>query len=264
MIAGGERLEVKPGTPQEMEQLLERVYHLLEIRKRILRQVDQAMDAAPSPEEGEQALPQLPPPEEAAEPQRSEAPPPTQPDPSPQNKPKERRRWGDVLFYLVLLAIVVGALMWKESTTTVRTFAGFSAFTVLSGSMETEIPKGSLIITRQVDPDTLQVGDDITYMRDATTTITHRIVEIVEDYQQTGQRAFRTQGVMNAEPDKQLVPAVNVVGKVVFHSHLAGQVVGVVSRYWHLAVLFLLLFGGLYAALRTWVWKDGVGREKTV
>lgn len=231
--------------------MLEKVYHLLEIRKRILSGAEQAMEDHQPPQEDVQ----LPTP-------ASPVVQPTPVDTPPEVQPKERRWWGDALFYIVLLAIVVAAVVWKGTSAQVRTFAGFSAFTVLSGSMESEIPKGSLIITRQVDPATLQVGDDITYMKDATTTITHRIVEIVEDYQETGQRAFRTQGVMNSEPDKQLVPAVNVVGRVVFHSYWAGRLSSAIAQYWYLVVLFLLLFGGLYAAMRTWVWKDSPEEKK--
>ena len=69
-------------------------------------------------------------------------------------------------------------------------------------------------------PNTLQIGDDITYMANQTTSVTHRIVGIMENYENTGQRAFEAQGVMNSEPDRQPVPAVNVVGKVVYHLSL--------------------------------------------
>lgn len=253
MTTGGEGVDQEPGSPQEMEQMLERVYHLLEIRKRILWGAEEGMEEKQPQEVGEPpTVPQVP---------MQASPPPSSAAPLPEKRPQRHRKWGDILFYGVLLVVVVVVLVWKgNATSSVRTFAGFSAFTVLSGSMETEIPKGSLILVRQVDPNTLQVGENITYMRDAETTITHRIVEIVEDYQQSGQRAFRTQGIMNSEPDKQLVPAVNVVGKVVFHSYVLGQIVDAISQYWHLVVLFFMLFGGLYAALRAWIWRDSQRR----
>ncbi|MFQ9798525.1 MAG: signal peptidase I [Clostridia bacterium] len=117
------------------------------------------------------------------------------------------------MFYLVLIAVVVGVLFISGKESGPKSFAGYSAFTVLSGSMESEIPKGSLVVTKQVDPSELQIGDDITYLSNPTTTITHRIVGITENYADTGQRAFTTQGVMNSAPDKQPVPAANVVGR---------------------------------------------------
>ena len=118
---------------------------------------------------------------------------------------------------------------------------------VLTESMQSEIPKGSLVIAKQVDPNTLQIGDDITYMANQTTSVTHRIVGINENYENTGQRAFQTQGIMNDQPDSQPVPAVNVVGKVVFHSETLGVVASFIGSYWPLllfalAVVFVLIY----------------------
>ena len=42
---------------------------------------------------------------------------------------------------------------------------GYKPFIVLSGSMETEIHKGDLIITKIVDPETLKVNDVIALLR---------------------------------------------------------------------------------------------------
>ena len=55
------------------------------------------------------------------------------------------------------------------------------------------------------------MGDDITYLASSTTTVTHRIVDITGSYEDTGERAFQTQGIENPEPDEALVPAGNVV-----------------------------------------------------
>ena len=116
--------------------------------------------------------------------------------------------------------------------------------------MESEFPKGSLVISRYIDPNTLQIGDDITFMASETTTISHRIIGIVEDYADTGQRAFQTQGVMNASPDSELVPAVNVVGKVIFHSYALGRAVDFVKSYWPLLLFFLVILAVLIRVLR--------------
>ena len=44
---------------------------------------------------------------------------------------------------------------------------------------------------------------------------------------------------MNAQPDKQPVPAVNVVGKVVFHSETLGLAASFIRSYWPLLLLVL-------------------------
>lgn len=169
-----------------------------------------------------------------------------------QERPKKKKSlFGDLLFYGVLVVLIVGTVILTGSGEQgPRSFAGFTAQTVLTSSMEDVYPKGALVISRHTDPNTLEIGDDITFMTSETTTITHRIIGIVEDYAGTGQRAFQTQGVMNENPDSQLVPAVNVVGKVVFHSYAAGKVVDFLKSTWPLLLFFLVLLAVLVRVLR--------------
>ena len=104
--------------------------------------------------------------------------------------------------------------------------------------MQSEIPKGSLVINRSVEPDTLQVGDDITYLANSTTTVTHRIIDIVGSYEDTGQPAFQTQGIENPEPDEALVPAGNVVGKVIWHSEILGNIAETITDNFPVIIFF--------------------------
>ena len=163
---------------------------------------------------------------------------------------------GDAVFYLALIAVVVGVLFFSGNEGGPKSFAGYSVFTVLSSSMESEIPKGSLVVTKQVDSSELQIGDDITYLSNPTTTVTHRIVGITERYADTGQRAFTTQGVMNSAPDKQPVPAANVVGKVIYHSLFLGQAASFLKEHWLILLVLAVLLLGLFRALKVAFGKD--------
>jgi len=158
---------------------------------------------------------------------------------------------GDLLFYAALAVFVLGVFLLRGSRDGAPvTFAGFSAMRVLTSSMEDVIPQGSLIITRQVDPGALEIGDDITYMSGPETSVTHRIVAITENYAGTGQRAFTTQGVMNPSPDSLLVPAANVVGKVIYHNLALGKALFFVREHWTWLLLLAGLFAGLFRCLR--------------
>lgn len=172
--------------------------------------------------------------------------------------PSHAGRWkslaGDLLFYGFLVALVVVTVRQLTSSGAPKRIAGYSAAVVLSGSMQDVIPKDSLIITRQVDPNSLSIGDDITYLLDPTTTVTHRIVGITEDYLSTGQRAFWTQGTMNEEQDELPAPAVNVVGKVVFHSLLLGRIIQQIQRNWPLLLFFLVVASALIRFLK-WLYR---------
>ena len=175
----------------------------------------------------------------------------SKPKHSAKSRPKKGRAGkiiGECVFYSLLLLLLLSALFVRTTSDGApKSLVGYSGMIVLTESMQSEIPKGSLVIAKTVDPQTLQIGDDITYMANQTTSVTHRIVGINENYENTGQRAFQTQGIMNDQPDSQPVPAVNVVGKVVFHSETLGVVASFIGSCWPLllfalAVVFVLIY----------------------
>lgn len=169
----------------------------------------------------------------------------------PSRKKQILKTTGSIVFYCFLVFLVIAALFIRATSSgSPRSLAGFTGMIVLSGSMQSEIPQGSLVIARQVDPETLEIGDDITFMANQTTTVTHRIIGIIEDYEGTGQRAFETQGVMNARPDAQPVPAVNVVGKVIWHSLVLGQIASFIGDYWMFLLFVLVVVIGLAVVLK--------------
>ena len=170
----------------------------------------------------------------------------------------------DLIFYGILISMVVATLAVSGKNGGPRMFGPFSAFTVLSGSMEEVIPKGSLVVTRRVNPSELKVGDDITYMVNESTTVTHRIIEIQEDYLSTGQRAFRTQGVMNEQPDTNPVMAVNVVGKVIYHNKMLGTAVKYGQDNWPLVIFFIAIFLFFVKTVEYILRKDNVEKDKQI
>ena len=137
-------------------------------------------------------------------------PPPPAQEKSPRNKTS--RIVADILFYGLLAALVVGAFFISRADKT--PVFGFSLSNVLTWSMEPDIPQGALLVIRETDPGLIQIGDDITYMKDPETSVTHRVIGITEDFEGSGGRGFETQGIANDTPDFDIVPAVNVVGVV--------------------------------------------------
>ena len=107
---------------------------------------------------------------------------------------------------LMNLSILFQANTDKEKIPSVF---GYKPFIVLSGSMETDIRVGDLIITKEVDPTTLVVGDVIAF-RDAQGTVTtHRIIEMVDCHRDT---CFITKGDNNSSQDQNLVELDDVEG----------------------------------------------------
>lgn len=143
-----------------------------------------------------------------------------------------------VLRVVNVLAAVVIALALVVLLRTVFTPAGevpslgnYSFMRTLTGSMESAIPVHSFIVTEAVDPESLQVGDIITF-RSTESKLegalnTHRITSV---YEEGGQLMFHTKGDANAVEDSEPVSSINVVGKVVFISAALGTVVSLFSN----------------------------------
>ena len=123
---------------------------------------------------------------------------------------------------VVVVIVVILAIMLVG----VR-LVGLKPYVVLSGSMEPEYQVGSLIYVKSVDYKTLQVGDDITYMLDRDTVVTHRIIEVLVDEEDPNVLRYFTQGIANDVPDAVSVHYKNIIGKPVF----AIPYLGYVSNY---------------------------------
>ncbi|MCL1981988.1 MAG: signal peptidase I [Clostridiales bacterium] len=151
----------------------------------------------------------------------------------------------DALFYVAILVILITALFSSGGSGAPKMLMGYSYFTVLTSSMQDEIPKGSFILVHKTEADTLKIGDNITYMRDQSTSVTHQIIGIQENYKDSGERGFITKGVNNENPDSDIVFAGNVVGKVVVS--LPG--VGAAVSYMRSNIYIVFILFGLFVIL---------------
>ena len=107
---------------------------------------------------------------------------------------------------------------------------GLQPFVVLSGSMEPVYHVGSLIYVKSVDYKELEVGDDITYMIDEDTVVTHRIIEVLVDEEDPNTIRYFTQGVANDVPDGVSVHYRNIIGKPVFSIPYLGYVSNYIQK----------------------------------
>ena len=129
-----------------------------------------------------------------------------------------KKIWNGVSTALVVIVVALALLLAGA-----RLF-GLQVYTVLSGSMEPNYHVGSIIYVKDVEPDTLQVGDAISFMISEKTVATHRIIEILPDEEDPNVIRFRTKGDNNDIPDTNPVHCNNVLGKVVGTVPLLGYV----------------------------------------
>lgn len=103
---------------------------------------------------------------------------------------------------------------------------GVQPYAIISGSMEPEIPTGSIVYVGEVQPDELLPGEIITFYTDAGSegAVTHRIVE-----NHTGERELVTKGDANAGQDPVAVSYERVIGRVKLHIPCLGWLFPLIS-----------------------------------
>ena len=143
----------------------------------------------------------------------------------------------EVIFYVALIAMVLCTGLFFSGNLPGRMIGNSHFLEMLTPSMESVYPKGSLLIVGETPAKELNIGDDISYVKDTDTIVTHRIVQIKENYDETGERAFVTRGVDNPVNDPDAVLAKDVLGRVNNSIPLLGAILSWVAQY----LLFILV-----------------------
>ncbi len=117
----------------------------------------------------------------------------------------------NVIGTLILLAVIAASL-----AITVPRFMGYGIYNIVSGSMEPEIPVGSVIYVEEVKPEDIKEKEIIAF-QSGESIIAHRVMEnkMVEG-------EFITKGDANAEEDMQPVAYGQLVGRVARHYPMLG------------------------------------------
>lgn len=154
---------------------------------------------------------------------------------------------GDAVLIAVVVLLAAATIVTVSARlngTASPAWFGFRIGRVITGSMEPEIPVGSMVVAKAVDTAELAVGDDIMFVSDDPTVpngapVTHRIVRVEVDDQHT--RSFITKGVANDTEDDYPVSENQVLGQIVWVSETAGQVILWFQKPWIYPVLIGIL-----------------------
>ena len=150
-----------------------------------------------------------------------------------------------VLGTLILLGVIAAFI-----PLTVPRLMGYEIYEVVSGSMEPEIPVGSILYVEETPPEEIEAGDVIAFMRNDT-VVSHRVEE-----NRYVEGEFITKGDANSEEDTVPVPYDSLVGKSVYHLPVLGTLMtmlaGDVGKLYALAFAACgVMFHMLAAILRS-------------
>ena len=127
---------------------------------------------------------------------------------------KVKKIWDTVTTVLVVLVVVFAVFLMGSR------LVGLQVFHVVSPSMEPTYSEGDLLYVKTVDPDSVKVGDPITFVLNEDLVVaTHRVVAIDSE-----NRQFTTNGDANETEDAAPVHFNNLIGVPVFSIPLLGYV----------------------------------------
>lgn len=121
-----------------------------------------------------------------------------------------------ILYYILFLVIVLPFLIFnltliiksKLYPNKIADFMGYKPFIVMSGSMETTINIGDLVIVKKVNSSSIHIGDIIAF-KNGNIVISHRVKEVIND---SGIYKFKTKGDNNNVADDFIVSSDAIEG----------------------------------------------------
>ncbi len=133
---------------------------------------------------------------------------------------------------IALLVIVIGLC----APITVPRIMGFEIYEVVSGSMEPEIPVGSVLYVKPTELTEVKENEIIAY-QDVDAVVAHRVV-----YNRPVLGEFVTKGDANNTEDREPIPYDAVVGRVEMHLPVFGMAMALYSSV--MGKVYLLLTAG--------------------
>ena len=134
--------------------------------------------------------------------------------------PKKVKNIFDTVTTVLVVLVAVFAVFLMGSR-----MLGMQVFNVISGSMAPTYDVGDLLYVKTVDPDSVKVGDVITFVLNEDLVVaTHRVVAVDSE-----NRQFTTKGDANNTEDASPVHFNNLIGVPVFSIPMLGYVAAAIQ-----------------------------------
>lgn len=178
-----------------------------------------------------------------------------------------------LMYAIIVILIFVGFLLIAYYVDVKKSIKNannplYSAYVIVSGSMEPIIKIRDAVLVRRVEPEDIKVGDVVTYRATDETyygiLITHRVVNIEE---KNGEKIYITKGDNNATIDRSPIIGDQITGKVVMRIPKIGYIkYFLVSSYgWIIAIVIPSLGIIIYDIMKIFKnLKNGVNKKRRV
>ena len=160
-----------------------------------------------------------------------------------------------LLFVIVLLMLVV-VILQRVSDNSIS-LGGYRLFTVATGSMEPKYEVGDILISKEINPNDIQIGDDIVYRGKEGSfngkVVTHQVVSIRDE---EGNKKIITKGIANTEEDPE-IDSTQVYGKVIYKVQTLSFISQIIKNiYVFYFIIFVPIAIIIFRQIRYYLRKD--------
>ena len=142
-----------------------------------------------------------------------------------------------ILLYIIIVLVLLVVAIQRFSNNNL-TIAGFRIFNVATGSMIPVYNVGDILVSKEISPEEIEIGDDIVYKGEAQDLngkiVTHRVISKREE---NGKYYFITKGVANELEDPEISED-QVYGKIVYKTLLLSFISKIINNIY--AFYFLI------------------------
>ena len=148
---------------------------------------------------------------------------------------------GNILYpiiFIIVLSILIIAILQRTTNNEITLF-GYRIFVVATGSMVPEYEVGDVLVSKEVDPSTIQVGDDIVYQGKEGSfkdkIVTHQVIMIEKENENY---RIQTKGIANTKADPEITQN-EVIGKVIYKMGLLSWIERAMSNNY---IFYFIIF----------------------
>ena len=155
---------------------------------------------------------------------------------------------------LVIMALILTmVIVLQRISANNQSIGGYKIFRVITGSMEPEYEVGEVVISKEIDPKDIEVGDDIVYLGKtgeyAGKIIMHNVIGI--DTNQDGRLTFRAKGLQSNSVEDPQINEEQIYGVVKYRAHILTILYNLATNVYSIFFIIIVLVLNVFIAFNT-------------
>ena len=155
---------------------------------------------------------------------------------------------------LVIMALILTmVIVLQRISANNQSIGGYKIFRVITGSMEPEYEVGEVVISKEVNPKDIKVGDDIVYLgrvgEYSGKIIMHNVVAI--DTDENGDLIFHAKGLQSNSVEDPQIREEQIYGVVIYTSSILTILYDLATNIYSIFAIVIILVLNVFIAFNT-------------